>query len=178
MNDFRTFNEGRSLEELNDYYTNGFFISATMLIMELDSIGQNLGKYDSVSIYDTSDLTEYMKANAKGFGVPDPIDRIEEELSYNSSGIYVLREKGKIVSSVTVWNHDEETVATENVFTVPKYRGHNYAFRVFSHALSEAYDRGMRRARLTVYSTDVPAIKMYLKFGFRITKVLQEFSHE
>lgn len=178
MNNFRTFNEGKNLEGLNEYYTNGFYISATMLVMELDSIGQNLGKYDSVSLYDTSDLSEYMKANAKGFGVADPIDRIEEELTYKNAGIYVLKEKGKIVSSVTVWDYDDETVSTENIFTIPKYRGKNYALRVFSHALSESYDRGMRRARLTVYSTDVPAIKMYMKFGFKITKVLQEFSHE
>lgn len=176
MSDFKTYTEGKT--ELDEYYREGFYISATMLVMELDPIGHNLGKCDEIGFYEGFDLSEYLKANGKGFGYPDSEEKIEEELTNKNAHIYVLRKKGKIVSSVTVWDYDDETVSTENIFTIPKYRGQGYAFKVLSHALSEAYDRGMKKARLTVYSTDVAAVKMYQKFGYRIIKALQEFSHE
>lgn len=178
MNNFRTFNDVKSLEVLNEYYNAGLYISATMLVMELDISNINFGNVGNISLYDTTDLSEYMAANQKGFMVASPIEQIREELINNNSKIYVLREKEKIASSVTVWDYDDDTVETENIFTVPKLRGRGYAFCVLSKALADASAEGKKHARLTVYSTDIPAIKMYRKFGFKITKVLQEFSHE
>ncbi|MBR6004258.1 MAG: GNAT family N-acetyltransferase [Lachnospiraceae bacterium] len=183
MSEFKTFVDVKDIDKLNEFYKNGFYASGEMLVMEKTFVDKPEGyvekfKDEMVEEYDTENLTEYLNANAKGFTKQDPLEDILDQLSNPNSKIYVLRVKGKIAASVTVWDRDEETVSTENIFTVPKFRGKGYATRVLSEALCLARDRGMKKARLTVYANDTPAILMYLKFGYKITKIYQEFMHE
>ena len=183
MSEFKTFVDVKDIDKLNEFYKNGFYASGEMLVMEKTFVDKPEGyvekfKDEMVEEYDTENLTEYLNANAKGFTKQDPLEDILDQLSNKNSKIYVLRVKGKIAASVTVWDRDEETVSTENIFTVPKFRGKGYATRVLSEALCLARDRGMKKARLTVYANDTPAILMYLKFGYKITKIYQEFMHE
>lgn len=178
MNDFKTYIDANDIEKISEFYRNGFYLAGVMLVMELDLGSQKLEERDNIELYDNTNLSEYLAANGKGFGTPDPIDTIEKELRYENANIYVLREKGKIVSSVTVWDESVDMISTENIFTIPKFRGRGYAMAVLSKALMDAINRGMKKARLTVYSTDLPAIKLYDKMGYKITKVLQEFRHE
>ena len=183
MSDFKTFVDVKNIEKINEFYENGFYASGEMLVMEHEFEPKPEGfvdkfKDEAVEKYDTDNLTEYLNANAKGFGKQDPLEDILDELSNPNSAIYVLRVKGKIAASVTVWDRDEETISTENIFTVPKYRGKGYATRVLSVALNDARDRGMKKARLTVYAGASPAVLMYYKFGYKITKIYQEFMHE
>lgn len=181
MSDFKTFIDSRDTDKINDFYRAGFYAADTMLVMELSLKNRPERHFDCLSQmekYDTSDLKEYLKANGKGFGVPDPVETVREQLSNPNSSIVVLREKGKIASSITCWDIDKETLATENIFTVPKCREKGYAGFLLNSVLSAAEERGMKKARLTVYASDIPAIKMYYSFGFTITKVLEEFRHE
>lgn len=177
MNDFKTFIDSKDIKKINDFYKEGFYAADTMLVMEAP-IG-DCEPDKEVTEYAAADLKEYLKANGKGFGVADPISQLEEQLSYEAAKILVLRDsKGKIASSVTIWNIDDDVVATENIFTVPGHREKGYAGRVLLTALAEGKQRGKTKARLTVYAGDIAAIKMYYKFGFTITRVLQEFRHE
>lgn len=181
MSEFKTFIDSKEIDKINEFYGGGFFAADTMLVMELILKDWELKAFDCESqiwTYDTSSLKEYLKANGKGFGDPDPIENVRAQLANPYSAIYVLRERGKIVSSVTTWDIDDKTVATENVFTIPKYRNRGYARAVLSTVLNVAWERKMERARLTVYAKDVPAIKMYFSLGYKITKVLEEFRHE
>lgn len=183
MNEFKTFVDVKDIDKLNEFYKNGFYASGEMLVMEKEFVEKPEGyvekfKDSMVEKYDTENLTEYLNANAKGFKKQDPLEDILDELSNPNSAIYVLRVKDKIAASVTVWDRDEETISTENIFCIPKYRGKGYATRVLSEALCEARDRGIKKARLTVYANDTPAILMYLKFGYKITGIYQEFMHE
>ena len=181
MNDFKTFIDTRDIEKINEFYRGGFYGSVTMYIME--KVQEPLRetkdlKNPNVSLYDTENLYEYMVANGKGFGTPDPVEKILDDLEKPNSRIYVFRVKGKIVSSVTVWDEGEDAIATENIFTLPKFRGKGYATAVLQEALNDAYKRGRMKALLTVYASDVEAVRMYYKFGYKITRILQEFRHE
>ena len=179
MNDFKTFIDSTDIEKLNEFYKEGFYAADTMLIMEADiKVTEKVNEPGGFEIYNTEDLKEYLKANGQGFGVPDPEDQVREQLLNPHSRIYVLRVKGSIASSVTVWDIDESTVATENIFTVPRYRERGYAQSLLGAALQRALKEGKTKARLTVYAGDIAAIKMYYKFGFEIIRVLQEFRHE
>lgn len=184
MNDFKAHADILDINKINGLIDAGLSITNCMLVMEkeLNIAVDDLVPYPEtvmkhISIYDSLDLTEYLKANGKGFGKPDPIETIQEELTYNNSKIYVWRECGKIVASVTCWDIDEETVATENIFTIPKYRNRHLASSTLQYVLDEATKRGMKRARLTVYADDTEALHMYYKFGFKVTKTLHEFTY-
>ena len=149
-----------------------------------------------VEFYDVDKygLSEYIEANRSGFtggtggevpggqasgagtaGGATSESTIREELSYKNSAIYVLRVDGKIVSSVTVWDHDDETVCTENIFTIPGYRNRHFATHVLKTALADAMSRGMVKARLTVYAGNDIAVSMYQKLGYVRTKSIIEF---
>ena len=90
----------------------------------------------------------------------------------------MLRLDKKIVSSVTVWDHDDETVATENIFTLPKYRNRHFMTRILGTALADAKARGIKKARLTVYSENAGAVRIYQKLGYTITKHIIEFGED
>lgn len=181
MNNFKTFIDIKDTEKINAFYQAGFFASNIMYIMEKEQeplLKTNDLDNPFVSLYDTSDLTEYLKANGRGFGTPDPVEKIMGDIEKPESRVYVYRKNGKIVSSVTVWDEPDGYLATENIFTDPKYRGKGYGTAVLLTALNDAYKRGVMKARLTVYYTDIEAITMYYKFGYKIARVLQEFRHE
>ena len=181
MNDFKTFIDVNDLDKINEFYRAGFYACDCMYIMEREQ--EPLSFFNDienpfVSKLDKSELSLYIKANGKGFSTPDPIEKIESDLSKPNSAIYVYKVKGEIVSSVTVWDEGEDAVATENIFTVPKFRNRGYAQTTLQIALLDACKRGRLKARLTVYAGSLPAINMYYRFGYRITRILQEFIHE
>lgn len=183
MSKFKAHADVTDINKINGLLDAGLFITNTMLVMEMpintrvaDSVLDESMDDKPISTYDSRDLKEYLKANGKGFGTPDPIETIEEELTFKNAAIYVWREKGKIVSSITTWDIDEETIATENIFTIPKYRHHHIASTMLQYVLDKAGERGMKKARLTVYGDDAAALSMYYNFGFTVTKTLHEFT--
>ena len=178
MNDFKTFIDRNDLEKINDFCRAGFYSDRAMLVMEAELTRTYRPKPYPVSLYEDTDLTKYLKANKKGFGEAMNPETLAKELENPNSRIYILEYRKRIISSVTVWDEDEETVETENIFTIPKYRGLGFARCILMTALTEAKKRGKKKARLTVYSTDTAAIKMYRQLGFKVVKVLQEFKHE
>lgn len=177
MSSFKAHADSNDIEKIQGLLKAGLYISNTMLVMEKTLEGSV--SFDDgdlkVEMYDRPDLEEYLQANSKGFGEMADAAMILEELAKPEACIYVIRSRKRIVSSITVWNHDDETVSIENVFTIPSYRERHLASSLMDYALSNAYKRGMKRARLTVYGDDTEAIEMYFKYGFKVTKVLQEF---
>lgn len=178
MNDFKAHADSTDLVKIEGFLKAGMYIYNTMLVMELDlsKLPIETGNRDAeITGLNTDDLTEYLTANAKGFGEEMPYETIAEELSNPGSAIYVIRRRRRIVSSVTIWDIDDNVMALENIFTVPAYRERGLSSKLVSFAIYEACRRGKRRIRLTVYGDDTEAIAMYYKFGFKVTKILQEF---
>ena len=190
---FRAFADENDHEKTEGLLAAGLVKTGTLECMELDIASfKGGGDFAEIELYDVDKcgLDEYLKANKAGFtgGAPGGATQdagmpggatsestIREELSYKNSAIYVLRIDGKIVSSVTVWDHDDETVCTENIFTVPEYRNRHFATHVLKTALSDAMSRGMVKARLTVYTGNDIAVLMYQKLGYIKTKSIIEF---
>jgi len=179
MSEFKAHAESTDIAKIEGLLKAGLYISNTMLVMEKEIVKENdnlTKEVNDIEHYDTADMTEYLDANEKGFGVRASEEMLTEELSNPNSSIFIIRKRKKIVSSLTTWDIDDETVAVENIFTIPSYRNRHFASELLLHTLEEAGRRGMKRARLTVYGDDCEAIAMYHKLGFKITKVLQEFS--
>ncbi len=184
----RTFVDTRHVTALDFFLRNGFFISNTMLFMERDlgdfmtglsntdkdrlkgPILTDLDIEEEV-IYEeyrvNTGLSEYLSANAEGFGGQDPENMIRDELNNPKSKIFVARLGGKIVSSVTVWEIEKGVFATENVFTIPKYRNRHIAREVIKKTLLYLSDIG-KTARLSVFGDDFEAIGLYYSLGFEL----------
>lgn len=198
MSEFKAFAESTDIKKITAFLENGLYISDTMLVMELDLTGLDEPKlnilikaketelnpqadsslnYD-ISLYDTWEMDEYLSLNGQAFEEECSLEEMEELLNNAGSAIYVLKREGRIISSVMLWDFDEETVATEKIFTIPDEQGKGYGQFLLAKILIKLKQSGKKKARLTVYGSNTPAITMYLKLGFNIKKVLQEFSYE
>lgn len=176
MNDFKAHADSKDLTKIEGFLKAGLYIYNTMLVMELKLPKKSLAINDSeIEPYDLRNLTEYLDANGKGFGEEMSKETILEEISNPGSAILVIRKRKRIVSSVTIWDIDEDVMALENIFTIPSYRERGLASKLVSFAINEGIKRGKKKIRLTVYGDDAEAIAMYYKYGFKVTKVLQEF---
>lgn len=85
----------------------------------------------------------------------------------NPAALYlVVRWHGQIVGYAGMWMVVDEAHIT-NVAILPEYRGLGLAQRLILRLLSLARERGMSRATLEVRVSNLPAQKLYEKFGFR-----------
>ncbi len=194
----QTFTNVMYRDELEFFLRNGFFINNVMLFMELDAVQftetftelvnsafrdgtYTLKGFDEpagLELYDTqAGLEEYLEANALGFGEPDPVNQLREELSYDNAAIYLARHSGRIVSSVTVWDLGEDCIATENIFTIPGYRELGLAKNLLTHVISTKTVNGTKKIRLTVFGDNPEAISMYCGMGFKIVSEKYELRY-
>lgn len=179
--ELQTFVNVKHESELEFFISQGFYIANTMLMMEKELEEEETpltdGKIKIIDV-DRDGLSKYMEANELGFdGIRDPEEQIKYQLGLPNGRIYVLEVDEEIASSVTVWDIDETISATENIFTVPEYRGKHYAYTLLTNVLNELFSAGKKKVRLSVYGDDTPAHQMYLKMGYHITDVNYELRY-
>lgn len=163
--------------ELEFFLGNDFYIDDVMLMMELN-LSEELPKVNAEQdcdfyVYDIrkQGLKKYMKALEKGFGETAPSEKqILDLLSQEGARIYVADINGKIASSVMVWNLGDGKVATENIFTVPKYRENRISKALLAYVLSEMTREGKCMARLSVSGGIGEPYRYYLDFGYEISE--------
>ena len=177
MSDFKAFSDSNDLNRIKVFLENGLIVSGTFLVMERAVTAKD-GEYKEAhaEYYDTWDLKDYLDADEMSFGKRKDESVLNEQLSYEKSAILVINEKGRPVSSVTVWLKDEETYAAENIFTVPSYRRKGLAEALLKETFKKAFDDGIKKIRLNVYADNAPAISLYLKLGFEVTGSIFEFT--
>lgn len=189
--ELQTFVDAGHMAELDFFFREGFYVANSMIIMEKElerddkegsgeTADPSISKQEHISILDIEKegLAQYLAANKAGFdGVQDPEDTIRYELGLPGGRIYILEEGGEIVSSVTVWDIDGDTAATENIFTIPLYREQGLAWELLSHVLTGLYRAGKKKARLSVYGDDGPAMALYQKADFQVTGVKLELRY-
>ncbi len=177
--ELQTFVNVNHIAELEFFISCGFYVANTMIMMEkgLASEPVETKKNMSVSLLNVEEegLERYLRANKAGFdGIQDPESQIRYQLGLQNGRIYIMEESGEIISSITVWDIDERTAATENIFTIPEYREKHKASELLEYVLSELVNRGKSVARLSVYGDDAPAHGLYLKYGYHIAEVNYE----
>lgn len=173
--ELQTFVNVRHETELEFFVSQGFFIVNTMLMMEKDleepvdqmssKIPAEFKEYD----FKAEGLKRYLKANKAGFdGIQDPEEQIIDQISQPHGTIHIAEKKGDILASVTTWDMGDGVFATENVFTVPKAREQGLAAALLTRVLELLKNKGAKRARLSVYGDDLPALLLYIKLGYHI----------
>ncbi len=92
--------------------------------------------------------------------------------------ILVAKDSETIVSSVTVWHISDERAATENIFTVPKYRRMGIGMATVATALQYLKDCGYKMASLTCVGDNAGAIALYSRIGYKVIGHLLEMHWE
>ncbi len=123
---------------------------------------------------DDAGIADYIRADLAASDVPDS----EAEMRFRSGNpafrCLVARSGDEIVGSVSIWDMGEERGATENIFVVPAFRRKNVARALIETAFDALRERGRSIATLSVMGTNLPALKLYLDMGYRLSFNLVE----
>ncbi len=135
----------------------------------------------SLNMLDCTDdgIKEYLSANYLGFdNVQDAEGELRFRLGDERTKILVAKDSETIVSSVTVWHISDERAATENIFTVPKYRRMGIGMATVATALQYLKDCGYKMASLTCVGDNAGAIALYRQIGYKVIGHLLEMHWE
>lgn len=81
---------------------------------------------------------------------------------------------GKTVGGISVWNIGEKHCATENIFTIPEFRKKGIASELIATAFEEIKNRGATKATLSMLGSNVKAMRLYQKIGYKLLFYIME----
>ena len=113
------------------------------------------------------DLPDVHDIERRSFAVPWPNDAYRNELRSNRLASYVVaRAEDRVVGFAGIWVMVDEAHIT--TFAVdPRWRRRGVGERILLALLDLSVGRGAREATLEVRLSNLPARKLYEKYGFR-----------
>ena len=120
----------------------------------------------------------YIRSSRAAFGIFDSIEELLFRVRCGEASVYAFIRDREILSSLTVWPLSASVTAVENIFTHPDWRKNGLASCLIRKVLKIREEEGYRRAQLTVFGDDLPAVSLYLKLGFSVSDVLLEMHYE
>ena len=116
----------------------------------------------------------YLRAVLEASDVPDS----EAEMRFRSGNpsfrCFVAIHGKEVVGSASVWDMGEERGATENIFVLPAFRKKGLATALIETAWNELRSRGKKVATLSVMGTNLPALALYQRIGYKLVFNLVE----
>lgn len=110
-------------------------------------------------------LDEY--AIPRGDGSTDAdLDDIEGNYTCNNGYFIVIEENNRIIASMGILRHSEETCELRKMYSIPAARGRGLGRYLLELALVRARELGYRRMVLETASPLKEAIALYRKYGF------------
>ena len=119
--------------------------------------------YEPLSL---KNLPEVLAIEQVSFPGPWSKSLFLKEMRRPDSYFMVFRLNGEVLGYGGLWLVAEEVHIT-NIAVHPAYRGQGYGAMILEHLLNAAVCRHATMATLEVRETNVVAINMYKKFGFR-----------
>lgn len=176
--------EADKIEEMQFLIAKGFAMSSVIPVLKYD-LSKEIRHYEIpknivIEQYPINEnaIDKFIEATAAGNnGIADSKAELWFRTGGSSFKIFAAIDNGKVVSSVTLWNIDEERSATENIFTIPEYRRKNIAREVIATGLQALKDKGGKIATLSVKGENLNAIKLYLSMGYELMYNLIEMQY-
>ena len=119
----------------------------------------------------------YFEVNARSFGQPDSENEMRFRLGNPDCHVWVAIRDDALVAAMSAWPLGDGVYATENIFCDPEYQRRGITTKLLAYALGKLYDNGATAARLTVYGDNLPAIRLYRKFGYSVAYQLLEMHY-
>jgi ribosomal-protein-alanine N-acetyltransferase len=111
------------------------------------------------------DMAEVMALDRQCFRTPWSEIAFRSEIQSAAAYYLVARLDGRLVGYGGAWLVVDEAHVT-TIGVDPALRGRKIGERIFAAIMTEAFDRGVRRASLEVRESNVAAIRLYEKYGF------------
>lgn len=160
-------------KHMEDYLSCGYAANSITMVLSYDLTKPLPEKKEindiTISIHecDKAGIASYLKANEAGYdGVQDSADEFCFTIKGEGTKVFTAQKDGEVLSSCMVWKITDTHYATENVFTVPKYRQMGIGTETIFTALRYQKEQGIEESTLTVRGNNLPAIHMYLSMGF------------
>ncbi|MBP5355065.1 MAG: GNAT family N-acetyltransferase [Lachnospiraceae bacterium] len=119
----------------------------------------------------------YFEVNARSFGQPDSENEMRFRLGNPDCRVWVAIRGDSLVAAMSVWPLGDGVYATENIFCDPEYQRRGITTKLLAYALGKLYDEGAVAVRLTVNGDNLPAIRLYRKFGYSVAYQLLEMHY-
>jgi len=114
---------------------------------------------------DEEDLEEVVRLEKICFSDPWSKEAFMEELRLKLAIPLVVKLGEKVVGYTCLWHLDAQ-LEVANFAVSPDHRGKGIGERIMKRILLEAKERGCKSIILSVRESNLPAIKLYTKFGF------------
>ena len=111
------------------------------------------------------DLEGIYEVEKDAFPIPWPISSFEEELKNILATYLVAKIENKIVGYVGMWFVMDECHIT-NIAVHSNYRKNGIATKLINEMLNLCKEHGTNYIMLEVRASNIPAQKLYSKFGF------------
>lgn len=129
----------------------------------------------TISAISVRDLPEILEIERESF--PDPWSEalFAEELDGDSRRLNaVMKLKGRVAAYSLGWVVGDE-FHLGNIAVRAEFRSRGYGAKLLEHILKQARDRGCRLATLEVRASNLPALKLYRRFGFREVAIRKRY---
>jgi len=114
------------------------------------------------------DIATVQNIEREIFPSPWPKNAYATELSQNRQASYiVLRQDGQLVGYAGVWRVAHEAHVT-TIGVRARDQGKGYGKALFAALVQRAYEMGARWVTLEVRSANLPAMRLYERFGFKV----------
>ena len=121
-----------------------------------------------------SDATELEALDRECFSVPWSEASFVEEAENDLATYYVCKDEDKIVAYGGYWKVYDEGQIT-NIAVLPQYRKRKIASRLLERIIADCNE--YNRIILEVRESNIPAICLYEKYGFKKVGIRKNFYH-
>jgi ribosomal-protein-alanine N-acetyltransferase len=120
------------------------------------------------------DLDEIVAIENVSFPSPWPKRIFEREIEALNSYKRVIRMSGIVIAYIVTWTiHDEVHIL--NIAVHPDFRKAGLGEMLMRHCICFSKDNGLKHAILEVRTSNIGAIKLYEKIGFRILRLRKKY---
>ena len=162
---------------LDFLYENGFVSLMTNNVMEYDlesgePDADPSSRVKELLLDDPAETEAYFRSNEGAFGVRDSEEELRFRIRNFEGHVYALMEGNEVAASVTVWDMGDGRAATENIFCHEDHRRQGLTTRLIRAVLDRLKKDGFKKAALTCFGSNLPAMKLYRKLGYETSNVL------
>ena len=136
----------------------------------------------SLTLHTDPDEHAYFEKHSAAFseafgGMPESTEELSYQMRHGAK-VWAVMDGEKLAAAVTAIPADSETVMTEKVFCRKEYRRRGITEAMLRTVLRNLRDEGYKKARLTLFSDNLPAWNLYRKLGYELSENIIEFHYE
>lgn len=128
----------------------------------------------TIELMNKNNIEAVREISSLSFSVPWTLESIEKELENNLAKYILLKSVDKYIGFVGVWIIFDEGHIT-NIAIHPEYRGFGYSKILMDALIDTCKKNNVNSITLEVRSSNIPAIKLYEKYGFIVEGIRKDY---